>query len=251
MPTLPADTMKQMRERHRAIEALMAEGGDADAYVRLSSEYAELSPVVARIAELENAREELDGLRELLADPEMKEIAQGEIPELEERIERAEADLQLLLLPKDSADERNVILEVRAGTGGSEAGLFAGDLFRMYSRYAEEKGWKVEVMSRLGGRGRRLQGDRRQHRRAGGLRAGSSSSPASTACSAYRKPRAAGASTPPRRRSPCCPKRRRWTSRSGPRTSASTRCARRAQAGSTSTPRIPPCASRTSRQARS
>ena len=147
MPSLPADAMLQMQERHAALEAQMATGVDPETYVRLSSEYAELSPVVARIAEREAASEELAGLRELLADPEMKEMAQAEIPELEARIAAAESDLQLLLLPKDSADERNVILEVRAGTGGSEAALFAGDLFRMYQRYAEEKGWKVEVLS--------------------------------------------------------------------------------------------------------
>ena len=147
MPTLPADTMNQMRERHAALEAQMAQGLDPETYVRLSSEYAELSPVVEKIGDLRDATEELEGLRELLADPEMKEMAQAEIPELERRIEAAESELQLLLLPKDAADERNVILEVRAGTGGSEAALFAGDLFRMYQRYAEEKDWKVEVLS--------------------------------------------------------------------------------------------------------
>ena len=147
MPTLPADTMNQMRERHAALEAQMAQGVDPETYVRLSSEYAELSPVVEKIAALHSATEELADLRELVSDPEMKELAQAEIPELEHRIEATESELQLLLLPKDAADERNVILEVRAGTGGSEAALFAGDLFRMYQRYADEKGWKVEVLS--------------------------------------------------------------------------------------------------------
>ena len=147
MPTLPADTMNQMRERHAALEAQMAHGVDPETYVRLSSEYAELSPVVEKIAALHSATEELADLRELVSDPEMKEMAQAEISELEHRIEATESELQLLLLPKDAADERNVILEVRAGTGGSEAALFAGDLFRMYQRYADEKGWKVEVLS--------------------------------------------------------------------------------------------------------
>ena len=147
MPALPTDAMDQMLERHALLEARMAEGGDPDAYVRLSSEYAELSPVVERIRDLRSAEEELVGLRELLADPEMREMAEAEIPDLERRIAEAGNALQVLLLPKDAADERNVILEVRAGTGGSEAALFAGDLFRMYQRYAEEKGWRVEVLS--------------------------------------------------------------------------------------------------------
>ena len=147
MTTLPQDKMDAMAARMAAIEAEMASGPAADAYVRLASEHAELSPVVARIEELRAARDEMAGLDELMADPEMREMAEAERPDLEARIEELEGALQLLLLPKDEADERNVILELRAGTGGSEAALFAGDLFRMYSRYAEAKGWKVEVLS--------------------------------------------------------------------------------------------------------
>ena len=147
MPTLPQDTMDQMVARHRAIEAQMAKGQDAETYVRLSSEHSELSPVVAKIEEMNAARGELAGLEELLADPEMRDMAEAEMPDLKARIAELEEALQLLLLPRDAADERNVILEVRAGTGGSEAALFAGDLFRMYARYAETKNWKVEVIS--------------------------------------------------------------------------------------------------------
>ncbi|HEX5182439.1 MAG TPA: peptide chain release factor 1 [Allosphingosinicella sp.] len=119
----------------------------ADAFVRLSKDYAEIEPVAAAAAEVRQLRAELEQLREMLADPEMRDMAADEIGEMERRLPEAERALALRLLPRDAADERPAMLEIRAGTGGDEAALFAGDLFRMYQRYAEGKGWRVELIS--------------------------------------------------------------------------------------------------------
>jgi len=108
--------------------------------VRLSKEYAELEPVVKVARELRSALSEKEDLEELVDDAEMGEVAREELATLLPRIEELERELQMRLLPKDAADERNVILEIRAGTGGDEAALFAGDLFRMYQRYAQSRG---------------------------------------------------------------------------------------------------------------
>ena len=151
MPKLPQDKMDRMVARLSEIEARMAEGPDAETYVALASEHAELTPVVAAIRELNEARGEAEGTAEMLADPgldaEMREMAKLEADELAARIAGLEESMQLMLLPKDEADERSAIVEIRAGTGGSEAALFAGDLFRMYERYAAERKWKVEITS--------------------------------------------------------------------------------------------------------
>jgi peptide chain release factor 1 len=148
---LPRDRMDQMVKRFELIEAQMAAGPEADKYVRLASEYSELQEIVSRIRELETAEAEARDLEAMLGDREldrdMRELAEGELPAIEERIEALKQDIQILLLPRDEADSRNAILEIRAGTGGDEAALFAGDLFRMYERYAAGRGWKVETMS--------------------------------------------------------------------------------------------------------
>jgi peptide chain release factor 1 len=119
--------------------------------VQLSKEFAELDPIVATIRDLRKARHERDDLDAMLADPaadaEMAALAREEREALLPRIETLEARLKVQLLPRDAADEKSAILEVRAGTGGDEAALFAADLFRMYSRYADLKGWKVELIS--------------------------------------------------------------------------------------------------------
>jgi len=125
----------------------MSAGPSGEEYVRLSKEYAELEPVVKISRELRAALAEREDLAGMLDDAEMGGMAREELAALEPRIEELEKQLQMELLPKDAADERNVILEVRAGTGGDEAALFAGDLFRMYQRFAQSRGWKVEVMS--------------------------------------------------------------------------------------------------------
>jgi peptide chain release factor 1 len=148
---LPVEKMRELERRFGEIEARMSEGPAADVYVKLASEYSELQPVVRKIREYEKSIAEVADLRAMLTDKgtdrEMHELAEMELPEAEERLEGLEKDMQVLLLPKDAADERSAILEIRAGTGGNEAALFAGDLFRMYERYAAVKGWKVEVLS--------------------------------------------------------------------------------------------------------
>ena len=127
----------------------MADGGGDD-FAALSQEYARLTPVVEGIARLENTEQELADLTELLADPdmdpEMREMAGNERLELEQALPDLMHEMQILLLPRDEADEKNAILEVRAGTGGDEAALFAADLFAMYRRYVELQGWRFNTM---------------------------------------------------------------------------------------------------------
>lgn len=145
------EKLDQLVKRHAAIENEMAAHPDAETYVKLASEYSNLGEVVEKIKELRASEKALEGLREMAtdrqSDSEMRELAELEIPSTEEKISDLLDDIQLLLLPKDSADDRSAIIEVRAGTGGSEAALFAGDLFRMYERHAALKRWKVEVLS--------------------------------------------------------------------------------------------------------
>ena len=145
------DKLDKVIDRFEQVEAQLASAPEADDFVRLSKEYADLSPVVEVGRELRAAEQEAEGLADLLADPdgdaEMAALAREEQGELEGRIGELQEKLKILLLPKDAADEKNAILEIRAGTGGEEAALFAGDLFRMYQRYAEGHGWKLELMS--------------------------------------------------------------------------------------------------------
>ncbi|UXN62535.1 peptide chain release factor 1 [Phyllobacterium zundukense] len=149
--SIPQDRMDQLLKRFSMMETQMASNPDSETYVKLASEYSELEPVVAKIRDLLAARSEAEGLQAMLddgtTDKDMRELAEAELPDIEERIEELEKDIQVLLLPKDVADERNAILEIRAGTGGSEAALFGGDLFRMYERYAAANGWRVELIS--------------------------------------------------------------------------------------------------------
>ena len=151
MAKLPVEKMRELERRFGEIEARMSAGPDSETYVRLASEYSELQPVVAKIREYQKVSGEIADLDALLADKatdrEMRDLAEMELPDLKERLEGLEKEMQILLLPKDAADEKSAILEIRAGTGGSEAALFAGDLFRMYERYAAAHGWKVEVLS--------------------------------------------------------------------------------------------------------
>ncbi|MDX1581714.1 MAG: PCRF domain-containing protein, partial [Alphaproteobacteria bacterium] len=148
------DKIDQLLLRFEALEAQMAESStelSGDDFARMSKEYADLTPVVEKIRELKALWDERDGLEEILgddsADSDMREMAEQEMAEIREREGELDQQIKVLLLPKDSADEKNAIVEIRAGTGGDEAALFAGDLFRMYQRYAEARGWKVEIMS--------------------------------------------------------------------------------------------------------
>ncbi len=152
---IPTARLRLLIDRHDAITAALSGAPERDEFVRLSRELAELEPIAAKARELQDAQAELRETAALVDDPgterEMRSLAEEELGIIEERIEALSKELQVLLLPKDAADERSVILEVRAGTGGDEAGLFAGDLFRMYERHAALHGWKVEVMSASAG----------------------------------------------------------------------------------------------------
>lgn len=133
--------------RHAELAARMSsEQLSGEQFTKLSREYAELTPVVEAVEELDNAEKERVDLKELLSDPDMKAMAQEEILALNEKIPQLEYQIQLSLLPKDEADSKNAILEIRAGTGGDEAALFASDLFGMYKGYAAQMGWRIEVM---------------------------------------------------------------------------------------------------------
>ncbi|GAC1044183.1 peptide chain release factor 1 [Rhizobium sp. No.120] len=151
MAKLPVEKIRELERRFGEIEARMSAGPAADVYVKLASEYSELQPVVTKIRDYERALTEAADLETMLSDKsvdrDMRDLAEMELPEVKERIETLEQAIQIELLPKDAADEKSAILEIRAGTGGSEAALFAGDLFRMYERFAASNGWKVEVLS--------------------------------------------------------------------------------------------------------
>ena len=148
---LPEQKLDALLARHKMVESELASQLAPADYVRLSREFAELGPVVAAIMAYRAVTTEIAGLQALLedaaTDAEMRAIAAEEKPALEVRRAKLEQELRVALLPKDAMDDRNVILEIRAGTGGDEASLFAGDLFRMYERYAAKQGWKVEVIS--------------------------------------------------------------------------------------------------------
>ncbi|MBK6707202.1 MAG: peptide chain release factor 1 [Sphingomonadales bacterium] len=150
MTAISPQRIAQIEARFAELEARMASGMlEGDAFVQASKEYAELEPVAKAAAELRGLRDELAGLEEMLAgdDADLKAMAAEEIDGVRDRIEAGEHDLAILLLPRDVADQRSAMLEIRAGTGGDEAALFAGDLYRMYERYAAAQGWKVEPIS--------------------------------------------------------------------------------------------------------
>ena len=151
MTTIPAEKLDKLVARWQTVQGTLAAGADQDSYVRLSREFAELDPIVSTINALRKAERERDDLQQLIDEPgsdsEMVSLAEQDLETLGPRIEELERQLKVQLLPKDAADEKNAILEVRAGTGGEEAALFAGDLFRMYQRYAERRGWKVSIIS--------------------------------------------------------------------------------------------------------
>jgi peptide chain release factor 1 len=151
MTTIPAEKLDRLVSRWETVQGTLALGADQETYVRLSREFAELDPIVATINALRAALREREGLQHLINDPasetDVTALAEEEIGPLDTRIEELERQLKVQLLPKDSADEKSAILEVRAGTGGEEAALFAADLFRMYQRYADAHGWKVAIIS--------------------------------------------------------------------------------------------------------
>jgi len=148
---LPQDKLNLILRRRDEIEAKLAAGASGAEFGALSRELSEIEPLCATIAAWRQAQTDAEGARALLDDPatdrDMRELAEAEAREAGDRAQTLERDIQIALLPKDAADEGGAILEVRAGTGGDEAALFAGDLFRMYARYAEQHGWSVELLS--------------------------------------------------------------------------------------------------------
>ncbi|WP_299614448.1 peptide chain release factor 1 [uncultured Tateyamaria sp.] len=141
---IPQDRLMQITQRFQYLEAAMADGsGDI---ATLAKEYSDLKPVVDQIAAYQQIVNDLEVAEAMLSDPDMAELAEEELPRLKAALPDAEAALQLALLPKDAADAKPAMLEIRPGTGGDEAALFAGDLLRMYQRYAEARGWKIEII---------------------------------------------------------------------------------------------------------
>ena len=144
------DKLENLVGRLDELDRILASGEatrDMDQYRKMTREHAELGPVVALYQQWQQTEADLASAQEMMADPEMKDLAEEEMKAARERLPQLESDLQKLLLPKDANDERNVFLEIRAGTGGDESALFAGNLFRMYTRYAERQRWQVEVVS--------------------------------------------------------------------------------------------------------
>jgi len=144
---IPREKLAKVLDRFDAVQAEMNADVPPDRFVVLSKEFSELQPVAEAARALEEARRAEEDAREMLLDPEMAEMARDELDGLGAQLVELERKMQILLLPKDAADELNVILEVRAGTGGDEAALFAGDLYRMYERFASLNGWKIEPIS--------------------------------------------------------------------------------------------------------
>ncbi len=152
---VPLDTLAQITQRFEFVEAKLVAGASAGEIVALSREYSDIKPIAAEIAAYRRVLDDIAAAEAMLGDPEMRPLAEDELPKLRDALTRMEHNLRLALLPKDAADARPAILEIRPGTGGDEAGLFAADLLRMYQRYAEKMGWKFEILeqqfSDLGG----------------------------------------------------------------------------------------------------
>lgn len=148
---LPQPKLEALIARHAEIESRLGGQIDGEEFVKFSRELSDLTPIVEAIRAYRAAASELSDLKGLIDDPatdrEMREIADSERHDLQEKLEALETDIRIQLLPKDAMDERSVVMEIRAGTGGDEASLFAGVLFRMYERYAASQGWKVEIVS--------------------------------------------------------------------------------------------------------
>jgi len=147
---LPIEKLDSLRARYREVNEMLCQPdvlADPDRMTKLNVERAELAEVVGVYEQYEQVSDQLEDDKQALSDPELRELVEAEIPELEERLEGLTEQLEELLRPTDPNDKRNTMLEIRAGTGGEEAALFAADLFRMYTRYADKIGWKVEVLS--------------------------------------------------------------------------------------------------------
>ena len=146
--TIPEERLTQISHRFAELEARLASGQlEGEAFVAASRDYAELEPVAKAAREVREMRAEIAELSVLTDDPEMKALADEELAKLRQTLPEAERALSIAMLPRDAADQRPAMLEIRAGTGGDEAALFAADLYRMYERYAAEQGWRIEPIS--------------------------------------------------------------------------------------------------------
>ena len=143
---VPLDKLDAITQRFQFLEAKMSQGLSGDEIAEVGREYAELKPVVEEIAAFRQLLSDIEDAEAMLSDPEMRELAEDELPGLRERLPVMEQAMRVALLPRDAADARPAMVEIRPGTGGDEASLFAGDLLRMYQRYAEARGWKVELI---------------------------------------------------------------------------------------------------------
>jgi len=151
MTAIPAEKLDKLVQRWETIRYTLNQGMNQTNFVQLSKEFAELNPVIETIFEYRKAESEWNELvalgNDTSADKELRQLVQDELPQVDRRRSELQEKLRVHLLPKDAADDKSAILEVRAGTGGDEAALFAADLFRMYSRYADQHGWKTEIIS--------------------------------------------------------------------------------------------------------
>ncbi|MEE2946158.1 MAG: peptide chain release factor 1 [Pseudomonadota bacterium] len=143
---VPFERLEQIAQRFEYLEAQMADGAAGADIAALAKEYSELKPVVEQISAYKQLLSDLEEAELMMEDPDMRELAEEELPELKARLPEAEKELQIALLPKDAADARPAMVEIRPGTGGDEAALFAGDLLRMYQRYSESRGWTFEII---------------------------------------------------------------------------------------------------------
>lgn len=143
---ISSDTLDQILQRFEFLEAKLSQGADAGEIAELSREYAELKPVVTQILEYRQLLDDIDEAEAMKDDPELKALAEDELVAAQERLPEVLQALQIALLPKDKADGRPAIVEIRPGTGGDEAALFAGDLLRMYQRYSDGQGWRFEII---------------------------------------------------------------------------------------------------------
>ena len=144
--------LETLVERFEEVQALLGEAeviADQDRFRELNKEYSQLETVVGTFRQYKTLSDDLEEINVMINgdDPDMKEMAEAEIDETKAKLEKTEHDIQILLLPKDPKDDNNAFVEIRAGTGGDEAAIFAGDLFRLYSKYSEKKGWSIEIMS--------------------------------------------------------------------------------------------------------
>ena len=251
MDAITFQKLKDVEARLGQVQARMSDqevATDPTAYQRLARESNDLAPVVERYRAYKDVLAELTKVQEMIkveAEAELREMAYEELHALEAKRDALEAEIPLLLIPKDPNDEKNVLLEIRAGTGGEEAALFAAEMFRMYTRFAERAGLEDgRRLQDLGRPGRPQGSDRHDRGRPRLLEAALRERRAPRAARA-RRPRRRAASTPRPSRSRCCPRRKRSTSRSRRRTCASTPSARRAPAGRASTRPTPRSASPT------